>query len=334
LESRTRLISVTIALAAAVTTAHPPVSRAASTRLVESQTEVLAPDSVTVGERFGVRHTFTFPDTLEMSVPSDFEPGSCRVVSLVWRAAQSDGSFERTAEFTLMTLDLEEARFPGFAVDFVTPAGDTLVAFADEVVIPVRQLAGPGAEARPLKAQWIAPRNYWKWIALIAAMVAALALLMWWLRRRSRRIEDAPPEPKLPADYVALQELTRIEKLDLLEKGEFKRYYTLVTDAVRRYIENRFLVEAMDRTTGELLDALADRGQRVDKLDGLLREADLVKFAKHVPGEDDGTAAMSAAREIVVKTTPRRIVPDGGGSPGQPAAGDDDQRVHGTVEAR
>jgi hypothetical protein len=98
--------------------------------------------------------------------------------------------------------------------------------------------------------------------------------------------------------------------MDLLTHNEFKLYYTLVTEAVRRYLEDRYGIDAMDRTTTELLDELSGRGRRVEKLDDLLRVADLVKFAKYVPAVEGGVAAISTAREIVVKTTPKRIVPD------------------------
>lgn len=299
-------IAATTAWAAAGFTEVQP----ASTRLVEVRTTVSAPDSVTVGQRFSVRHTFLFPDSLEMAVPDEIDPGTCRILSPDWSDSESGGRIERRVDFTLITLDLEEARLPGMAVEFYTPAGDTIVAFADEVVVPVRQIAGEGADARPLKEQWVAPRSYWKWIVAGAALVAVAALLFWWLRRRARRVEEEPPEPVLPPDFVALTELTRVGKMELLRSGEFKKYYTLVTEAVRRYIEARFRIEAMDRTTTELLDELAGRRRHVDKLDDLLNEADLVKFAKHVPSVESATAAMSTAREIVVKTTPRRIVAD------------------------
>jgi hypothetical protein len=281
----------------------------AATGLVDVRTEVLAPDSITVGERFGVRHVFSYADSLVMAVPGEIAPGTCRIMSLVWSENESDGRIAKTAAYTMITLDLEEARLPALAVEFYTPSGDTLIAFADEVVVPVRHLANEGTAARPLKAQWTAPRRYWPWIVAATALIAAAVLLWWWLRRRSRREETAPQKARLPADYVALTELTRVEKMNLLASGEFKLYYSLVTEAVRRYLQDRFGVDAMDRTTTELLDELSDLGRRVEKLDSLLCEADLVKFAKHVPDVEAGTVAMSSAREIVVKTTPRRIVP-------------------------
>ena len=83
---------------------------------------------------------------------------------------------------------------------------------------------------------------------------------------------------------------------------------------------------------GPFLEDLAVKGRRVEKLDGLLHEADLVKFAKHIPETDAGVAAMSTAREIVVKTTPRTIVPEDPG-PAGPPGGDVGRHVSGSVEA-
>jgi hypothetical protein len=277
----------------------------ASPRLIEVRTTVSAPDSVTVGERFEVTHLFSYPDSLAASVPREIDPGSCRIVSFVWTEDKTNGTVEKAVSLSALTLDLEQATLPALAMEFFTPSGDTIVAFADEVTIPVRHLAAAGAEVRPLKEQWEAPRRYWPWFVAAAALAAAALLLWWWIRRRRRLAEVTPHAPALPADYVALTELTRIERLNLLKNGEFKAYYTLVTDAIRRYLAARFGVEAMDRTTGELLGELEDRERRVEKLGDLLHEADLVKFAKFVPGEASGTAAMSSAREIVVKTTPR-----------------------------
>jgi len=288
----------------------------ASARVIDVRTEVSAPDSVTVGQRFRVAHVYTYPDSLTMEVQPEFDPGSCRIVSAVWSEDRADGNVVKAVSLDAFTLDLEQARLPALAVQFFTPAGDTMVAFAEEIVIPVRQLAAAGADTRPLKEQWKAPRRYWPWIVAAAALVAAAVLLWWWLRRRSRRAEQRPSEPVLPADYVALTELTRIERLDLISRREFKQYYTLVTDTLRRYVAARFGVEAMDRTTEELLWVLEDKGRQVDHLDDLLHESDLVKFAKHIPGEEAGAAAMASAREIVVKTTPRhRLETAGAGGP-------------------
>jgi hypothetical protein len=293
-------------------------------RIVRTRTEIPAIDSVTVGERIRITHSFIYPDSLRMRIPDEIDPGTCRILSFVWRENRTGGEIEITADVSMITLDLEEARLPAIVVDFITPSGDTLVALADEVVVPVRQMTAGATGPRPLKEQWVAPANFTKWLPAGLVLLVAAALLVWWLRRRARREIEVPPEPKLPADYIALTELSRVERMNMLERGEFKKYYTLVTDAIRKYLEARYRVDATDRTTSELLAELEDRSYRVDKLDGLLNEADLVKFARLKPGEATGITAMSTAREIVVKTklapapvteNPENRALGGGGNP-------------------
>ena len=106
---------------------------------------------------------------------------------------------------------------------------------------------------------------------------------------------------------MALKALAEIEGLNLLESGEFKRYYTLVIDTLRLYLERRFGIQAMDRTSDEILYDLRGRRLQVDGLNLLLGEADLVKFAKHTPDPVSGRKAMQTSRDIVVHTTPRPV---------------------------
>jgi hypothetical protein len=265
-------------------------------------------DSITVGERFVVTYEFSFPDTLDMVSRGAPELEKTRVVSLVWSQEEGEGErmTARRMDMTLLTLNLEGATVPEMPFDFVTPSGDTLRAYAREASVPVRFVAADTADLKPLKAQWEAPPNRLVPALAAVAAIALGALAWWWWRRRRARAVEEPPVPVLPPDYVALTELTRIEKLGLIERGEFKAYYTLVVDAVRHYLEGRFGVEAMDRTTVEVLDDVERRGISAEGLAPLLNEADLVKFARHVPVRGDGEAAMHAAREVVVKTAPRR----------------------------
>jgi len=267
-------------------------------------------DSVTVGERFTVSWRFDYPDSLTLIVPAAIDAGECRLVSLRWREEKAPaGRAQRSAEATLIGLDLEQAFVPENAIDFRTPGGDTVRVFTGEVAVPVRSVAAQGDELSPLKSQWEAPRRVWPWIAGAAGLVAlAIAAWIFWRRRRNRAVEAAP-EVRLPADVVALAELSRIERMGLVEAGEIKRYYTLVTDAVRRYIDDRYGVDAMDLTTQELVAALAARRTSVDGLEVLLGEADLVKFARFAPTRAAADGALRAAREIVVRTTPREAPP-------------------------
>jgi len=153
-------------------------------------------------------------------------------------------------------------------------------------------------------------------------VIALVVALVWWIRRRrARRGEDAVPEIRLPAEVVALAELERIANLGLVARAEHKAHYTLVVDALRRYLEARFGVEAMDRTTPELLHDLERGGAHVDGLGSVLDEADLVKFAKFTPSPEAGIGVIARARDIVIATTPR-VEPVGAVAATDAAAGE------------
>ena len=261
-------------------------------------------DSVTVGQRFPVVFTLSAPDTL-LPVVRGLDAGNCRVVSLEWSDSTADSRVQRKANAVMVAVALDSVSVPANAFDYVAPSGDTLRVWSDAFDVSLKRIAETAEDLRPLKSQWEVPPDYVKWAGIILAVLVAVAAIVWLVRRRRRRVVEAPPAVVLPPDVVALAELERIASLRLVEQGELKTYYTLVADAVRRYVGARFDVETMDRTTHEILAELARRRTAVDGLSALLSESDLVKFAKLRPDAPAAYRALDAARAIVVATTPR-----------------------------
>jgi hypothetical protein len=198
---------------------------------------------------------------------------------------------------------------PANKFDFLAANGDTIRAWTDDVRVPIKRIAANAKDLNPLKEQWKAPINYWLWGGIALAVLAAIAAVIWWVRKK-RRTVVATPAIVLPPEVIALAELERIAALDLPARGDYKQHYTLVVDTVRRYLEARYGVEAMDRTTYELIDDLERRRVRVDGLEPLLNEADLVKFAKFTPTTESAAVTVNRARELVIRTTPVAPAPD------------------------
>jgi len=286
------------------------ITRADAARVFPSVDEVAVktetgPDSVTVGQRFHVLYHFSYADSLRPVVRDKIDAGTCRVIDEVaWKETRDGARIERTADVTFIPLSIDSSVVPANAFDFVTAAGDTIRAFTDEVRVPIKRIAADAQDLRPLKEQWKAPPNYWLWGAIAAAVLVAIAILVWWIRRRRARDGTIAPEAEEPPDVIALAELERIAGMGLAARGEYKLHYTLVVDALRRYLEARYRIETMDRTSFEILDALERRGERVKGLGQLLDEADLVKFAKFSPTVDSAMAAIGRARDIVIITSP------------------------------
>lgn len=329
---RVSRLCIPVALLAVVAgTAGATVDTARAIRLTTD-----APtDSVTVGERLHVRYTAVFPDSLVLLPPGQLDTGKSRLVSLEWSELDREGTREKHADLTVLPLDLETARVPALPFHFLTPASDTITVWSDAVEVPVKELTQAESRPKPLKPQWEAPRSYMKPILIAAGvLLAAIAALLLW-RHRRRRVVEPEPEPVLPADFVALTALQEIERMNLVEVREYKRHYTLVVDVLRRYLEQRYGILAMDRTSDEVFEELRLRRRDVDGLEPLLREADLVKFAKFVPGDTQARDAIERARDIVVQTTPRPLPPapeaetvgavagEAGGAVGRSATGSD-----------
>ncbi len=138
-------------------------------------------------------------------------------------------------------------------------------------------------------------------------LVAAIYFTVRYLRRRKKQKGLLTPDgPEDPAHVVALRELDRLREEKLWQRSEFKPYYTKLTDTIRRYMERRYNIPAMEMTSYEILDTWKQSERPEEdlsaKLNRLLNLADLVKFAKEKPIASDNEENLDRAYEFVKKT--------------------------------
>ena len=151
--------------------------------------------------------------------------------------------------------------------------------------------------------------GYIKWVIVALLILAALAYaLRRVLAHYGRSLRDmfrpAPPQPPHVVAFAALEKL-RAERL--WQQDKHKQYYSALTDILRTYLVGQFGVGAMEMTSDEIIEAV--RGIDVPQknamdLTQMLREADLVKFAKAVPDAEENEAAYRAAWDFVEQTRP------------------------------
>lgn len=140
--------------------------------------------------------------------------------------------------------------------------------------------------------------------AVLAIVLAVLGYLLYrYIRhRREQGSLFGKPVVQDPPHIVALRELDRIRGEQLWQNGEEKLFYTGVTDALREYIEARYEVSAMEKTTSEIMADLSDKKiepRYYKELDELFKTADLVKFAKYVPGNEENEEVIPMAVRFV-----------------------------------
>lgn len=174
----------------------------------------------------------------------------------------------------------------------------------------------PNPDGRPQREEWVFAKQAATVLGATAILGPLLALLIvHWMRRPK-------PEPYVPPVLpwvAALEELEAIRTSNLIAEGRTDEYFDRVSDCVRKYLGARYGFDGLESTTDEMERTLARVRPAVRGLDTInrfLEEADLVKFARVVPTENDCFAALERGITIVRNTTPiaQRPEPSGGAS--------------------
>jgi hypothetical protein len=212
--------------------------------------------------------------------------------------------------YTLRIFETGDHLVPAPKVQYRTPGEALRDAEGNEVLVGVTSLLtrekNP-ADIRDIKPPEEVPFD-WRPIAVGAAAVLIVALLgagLFYFLNRPRRQRVLPPQ--LPHE-AAIAALNRLRARHLIDEGKFEEYYVQLSAIVRRYLEDRFHLRAPEMTTEEFLAAAAGDGRLIQPhrrlLGDFLSQADLVKFARHLPSLDDSEGAYTAARRFVEETRP------------------------------
>jgi len=266
----------------------------------------VTPDTVTVGDVFHAAIRVVIPPGFRLERP-DSLPVSGDVENAGRRIETSEpieGGGERlTLAYPLTAWKPGPLELPSLELRLIGPGEDprTLdVRLPAAVVRSVLPADTAGVDPRPLKDVLGANRVIWPILLGLALALAAAAAAIYWIRRR-RPVPEPILAPGLPPRERALAALDRARELGLLEAGEVKAFYTLVTDAVREFIEAVEPRWSRDLTTSELLALLpgeVEDGVR-ERLGGLLQAADMVKFARRRPDTAAAIQEWQAARDWV-----------------------------------
>lgn len=150
--------------------------------------------------------------------------------------------------------------------------------------------------------------GYLMWAAILLVL---LALAVYGILRLVARSGGSlrtifKPAPPLPPHVAAIQALEALHNQKLWQNNRHKQYYSGLTDILRTYIAARYGVGAMEMTSDEILAALRGTEGLPQKsameLTTVLRDADLVKFAKAVPDGEQNEADYWKAYYFVEET--------------------------------
>ena len=188
--------------------------------------------------------------------------------------------------------------------------------YTDSLLVEVHNVAvdtlkQPLYDAKPI-AEVTSPSSshLWLWIVGIVALLLTAAALYFFVFRK-KKLSAEEERKKLPPFERAIQDLKDLQNSKYLIESQHKAYYTRLTDIVKEYLEDEVHILAKESTTDELLAKINDLQQNgklhlsaetISNLKRVLQNADLVKFAKSKPSDNNAEYDRETIENVVIKT--------------------------------
>ncbi len=134
------------------------------------------------------------------------------------------------------------------------------------------------------------------WLVLgIAFILALIGLVVYMIMKKKKKGYIFKPPVIQPAHVRALNELDKLKAERIWQYGREKEFHSKLTEILRRYIYEREGINAMEMTSGEILNKIrevSDVDSVYENLKQILTTSDLVKFAKYKPYPDENDLSL------------------------------------------
>ena len=201
-----------------------------------------------------------------------------------------DGRYELIKKYGLTQFDSGRYVVPSIKI-FI----DSKPFMTDSLLVEVANVQVDTLKQKMYDIKDIAPADnsigdWWKYLLIVALILGIGAFIYWFIKNRQEK-KLRQEIYKTPIEK-ATSLLDTLEKKELWQKGEVKAYYSELTDIARNYIEEAIEIPAMESTTSELIQGLRAASVKkkmtlsqeiIENLERVLKQADLVKFAKSKP---------------------------------------------------
>ena len=256
-------------------------------------------------------------ETVDTS-PLPVEWGTAQVLSGAWEPP-APGVTARTWNGIIAVYQLGAVTVPAVVVP-ITKAGAQAsvatepVSLTIEGTLPAAKTGEKPPDLMDLKPAASIPPDYGplkRALFAFAGLLAAAGIAWWLWRRYAAKLAAiaAPVDPfrRLPPHVWVYEELEKLLARRLAEEGKIGLFYDELTHIVKQYLEGRYRVDLLERTTSEVPAQLQNAGAPVDAgalARALLDSGDRVKFARLGAGPAECRAAVEEAYRLVDMTKP------------------------------
>ena len=244
-----------------------------------------------IGAEFKLSIKTTVDTSFKVIFPKLKNLGALEVIqSYPIDTVKIDGRYELIKKYGLTQFDSGRYVVPSIKI-FI----NSKPFMTDSLLVEVSNVKVDTLKQKMFDIKDIAPADntigdWWKYLLIIALIVGIGAFIYWFIKKRQEKKlqEEIYKTPIEKATSL----LDTLEKKELWQKGEVKAYYSELTDIARNYIEEAIEIPAMESTTSELIQGLRAASVKkkmtlsqeiIENLERVLKQADLVKFAKSKP---------------------------------------------------
>jgi len=255
-------------------------------------------NSIMIGDQVKLKLSFTLPANCK-ALWTPLSDSLCSKIEIVNKSkidtVYSENKLEKTLtqSLTITSFDSGFYNLPPFRFAYHKPNDTSLVyAESNPLMLNVLTVSVDTTKTfKDIKAPLSVPftfRELLPWIGGSLAVILIVLFLIYYFNKRKKAepILRFPHKPTQPFHVIALEALEKLRTAKLWQTGHVKQYHTELTDILRKYLEDRFSVSAIEMTTDEILDSLNEfhlPAHLIEKLTSILNLADLVKFAKEQP---------------------------------------------------
>lgn len=220
---------------------------------------------------------------------------------------KEDGWLIEGKKVTLTSFRLGEFVLDAIAVNGLDSRGKTQTVQSPKIYITVisAQKGPPAKDIRGIKSVVEIPFRFIKKYGIGFGMLSFLTLAAILIMRRFKKIKGSDIELRqiLSPEDEAFSQLHSLFDSALLRQGKTKEYFLKLSDILRVYFEKRYLIFAVEATTGEILRLLKEKeisSELLTETREVLEMCDLAKFAKWKP-EPLEILKLNQMTEAIVK---------------------------------
>jgi hypothetical protein len=275
----------------------------------------ITPDPSNIGDLLELEIVAAFARGYSVNLPVGASFAPLHLVDVTEGEPEVTGDgLRKTFRVRLQHFATGPAEVPAFALTYVDPDGAVATVSVPATAFTVDSLLANEADPErkpedpPISIEY--PNTLAETVILsVLATTAALFILFLVARRVLRRRRPAVVVPAIPPHVLALDALTGLEQSELLAEGRVQDYYLQLSEIAKGYLERRFGLPALDRTTDEIRRDLLRQGARIEPLTPteiieFLQRSDLVKFARFHPEDDESREALGFVRGAVERSKP------------------------------